>query len=519
MDLSNVQLKILRKPQRPPGAFSLFAIIKNECYLLPHFFEHYRKLGVETFVMYDDDSNDGSREFLLAQSDCFLVTSDIPFGTEVGKTEQGIPIRFGTALKKSFPATLVPKDWMLVVDADEFLLLPPGFSTLQEFAGYLETQKQYYVVAPMVDFYPAMLKDRNFDRSKTPFEGAPYFDLGPYFYYHNGPLPTPLRAGIRYRLLKQLHDEQPERTKKVYENHPFALAKLWKIPLLKHGEGIERIGDHEINLQANTDVMASLAHFKFTPDLDKKIAWALESKSYYNQSMEYRFLQAAIEHLDQHSLLSEKTCRYENIESLVEAHLCSKAPANLKSHSLLADSYWEDRKDAIYLFAARQICKRFCEKPERVIDVGSNNTPILEWFRASAHTLVSLDISAPYQQTGITSLKADFLSHPIDTTYDLVTCFQVLEHIPNARTFAQKLLSLAPIVVVSVPYMWPQGSCSEHVHDPVSEEKLLNWFGQAPIFKYLATEFNGMRRLIVVYEGQSKKLSEDNSSKKIPSLG
>ena len=370
----------------------------------------------------------------------------------------------------------------------------------------------------MVDFYPATLKDRNFDRSKTPFEGAPYFDLGPYFYYHEGPQPKPLRAGIRYRLLKQLHDEQPQVIQQIYQNHPAGLAKLWKIPFLKHGEGIERIGDHEINLEANTDVMASLAHFKFTPDLDKKIAWALESKSYYNQSMEYRFLQAAIEHLDQQSLLSEKTCRYQNIESLVEAHLCSKTPTNLKSPSLLADHYWEERKDAIYLFAARQICKRFCEEPQRVMDVGSNNTPILEWFRSSAHTLVSLDIKAPYQQTGITSLKADFLSHPINDTYDLVTCFQVLEHIPDARAFAQKLLDLAPILVVSVPYLWPQGYCIEHVHDPVSEEKLLNWFGQAPIFKYLAHEFNGVRRLILVYEGKLKKPSADNSNKKLSTL-
>lgn len=490
-------------------------MIKNECYLMPHFFNHYRKLGVETFVIYDDDSNDGSREFLSAQSDCFLITSNIPFGTEVAKTEGGKTVRFGTYLKRTFPKKLVPKDWILVVDADELLLLPPGFATLQEFARYLEMQKQYYTVASMVDFYPATLKDRNFDRNITPFEGAPYFDLGPYFHYDDDLVPKPLRAGIRYRLLKQLIDESPQLTKQIYGNHPRSLAKLWKIPLIKHGEGIERINDHEITLKPKTDVMASLAHFKFTPDLDKKITWALDSKSYYNQSIEYRFLEAVIKQFDQQSLLNEKTCRYENVESLVKAHLCSKAPANLNSSSLLTEGYWEKREDDIYLFATRQICKRFCEKPERVLDVGSNNTPILEWFRSSANTLVSLDISTPYQQSGITSLKADFLTYPIEDSYDLVTCFQVLEHIPNARAFAQKLLSLAPIVVVSVPYMWPQGACTEHVHDPVNEEKLLDWFGQVPIFKYLVTELNGVRRLILVYEGQLKKLSVDNPGKKV----
>jgi hypothetical protein len=138
-----------------------------------------------------------------------------------------------------------------------------------------------------------------------------------------------------------------------------------------------------------------------------------------------------------------------------------------------------------------------------VIDIGSNNTPILEWFRPTAKELVSLDIHAPYQAKDIESLREDFLSYSINKRYDLVTCFQVLEHIPKADIFAKKLLTLAPIVVVSVPYRWHQNACIEHIHDPVDEEKLLAWFGKKPLFQYLATEFSGMKRLIAVYQGES----------------
>ena len=169
----------------------------------------------------------------------------------------------------------------------------------------------------------------------------------------------------------------------------------------------------------------------------------------------------------------------------------------------MKNSYWEGRKDAIYLFAARKLCERFCQKPLAVIDIGSYNTPILEWFRSSAEKLVSLDLHAPYQGRGITSIQEDFLSYPIDQTYDLATCFQVLEHIPDAAIFAKKLLTLAPIVMISVPYRWPQGACGEHVHDPVDEEKLLTWFGKKPLFQYVATEFSGIKRLIGVYQGGS----------------
>jgi hypothetical protein len=390
---------------------------------------------------------------------------------------------------------------MLVVDADELLLLPPGFSNLMEFYDYLDQRQQYYVCAPMVDFYPATLNARNFNRNLDPFVGAPYFDLGPYFYYLDKAIPQLLQAGIRHRLLKQLQEKHPELITEIYQDHPPTLAKLWKIPLLKHGQGIERISDHEINIAANTEVMASLAHFKFTPDLDKKIDWALKSQQYYNNSMEYRFLQAAIDRLGESNLLSEKTRQLESVESLVQAHLCS--PAIPSKSPMVENSYWEGRKDDIYLLVARKMCEKFCQKPRKVIDIGSNETPILEWFRSSAVELVSLDLNAPYQGNGITSIKEDFLSYPIHQTYDLAICFQVLEHVPDVAVFAKKLLTLAPIVVISVPYRWTRGACDEHIHDPVDEEKLLKWFGKKPLFQYVATEFSGIKRLIGVYQGGS----------------
>ena len=42
------------------------------------FLSHYRSLGVKRFELVDDNSNDGTREFLFEQSDCmeFLPHSD-----------------------------------------------------------------------------------------------------------------------------------------------------------------------------------------------------------------------------------------------------------------------------------------------------------------------------------------------------------------------------------------------------------------------------------------------------------
>ena len=165
-----------------------------------------------------------------------------------------------------------------------------------------------------------------------------------------------------------------------------------------------------------------------------------------------------------------------------------------------AGSYWQRRRRSIYLFAARQICANRCGKPKSVLDVGSNATPTLEWHRKTATRLVSVDLRRPYAADGVESLKCDFLKYEPDIRFDLVTCFQVLEHVPDPQAFATKLLELSGIAVVSVPYKWPKGKCKYHLHDPVDARKMLKWFGREPDFSYVATELNSVNRLIHVYK-------------------
>lgn len=165
----------------------------------------------------------------------------------------------------------------------------------------------------------------------------------------------------------------------------------------------------------------------------------------------------------------------------------------------IKNNYWKNRKDSIYLYAARQICRKFIV-PASVLDVGSNGTPILEWQRDCAKRLVSVDQGKPYIAEGIESLKQDFLDYEENEKFDLVTCFQVLEHVPDPYVFSQKLLRLGKCLVVSVPYKWKAGRCEQHLHDPVDEEKMLIWFGREPDFSYISRELNNLRRLIHVYK-------------------
>jgi hypothetical protein len=122
-----------------------------------------------------------------------------------------------------------------------------------------------------------------------------------------------------------------------------------------------------------------------------------------------------------------------------------------------------------------------------IIDVGSANASYIEQFDwvPTRHTL---DIRKPYSSASVQGIRCDFLSFQPDKKYDLALCLQVLEHIPDAKSFAHKLFDVADRVLISVPFMWPPGSNKEHVHDPVSLEKVVFWTGRLPSYHVIVSE-------------------------------
>jgi hypothetical protein len=168
--------------------------------------------------------------------------------------------------------------------------------------------------------------------------------------------------------------------------------------------------------------------------------------------------------------------------------------------------YWEGRKDSVYLKAAKDICAKYLTEGGSVLDVGSNRTPTLEWHREKSVRLVSVDLRNPYRAPGVESIAGNFFDFDDAKPFGLVTCFQVLEHVPDAHAFAQKLLATGKTVVASVPYKWPKGTCKWHIHDPVDEIKMMGWFGQAPIESFIAVEPDtAAQRLIQVYRKMPEK--------------
>jgi hypothetical protein len=318
---TSIELRLV-KPAATPARHgpAVFAVVRNESYFLPFFFAHYRALGVETFLVYDDRSDDGTLDFLAAQPDCAVVTSDHRFGDDFGLDAHNAPRRLSQALKEGAPEAMLAGRWVVTADADEFLVLPSGYADLNAFTAALDRIGQPYATAPMVDFYGETLAARNHGRDVDPFAGSPWFDAGPYYVWTGEVRPAPLVAGFRFRLMLSLHERYPAETARIYGDE-LTGASQFKAPLLKHGAGVVRVGDHTLSIAPRGEVCAALAHFKLYPDLDAKIAVALRERQYANGSKEYAFLEAAIRLMGEESLLVAQSRRFEGPGSLERAGL------------------------------------------------------------------------------------------------------------------------------------------------------------------------------------------------------
>jgi hypothetical protein len=175
-------------------------------------------------------------------------------------------------------------------------------------------------------------------------------------------------------------------------------------------------------------------------------------------------------------------------------------PAARQPSTPSADDYWQRRRKMRYYSEVLRLARKYAAAADSVLDVGPNGTPLvceLDWI--ASKTVIDL---GSQQIPGATCLQGDFLQYRHERPFDLVLCLQVLEHVGPAAEFARKLLATGRLVIVSVPYRWPSGSCQHHVQDPVDEEKLQGWM-QSPFLEHRIIRDGARDRLIAVLAGQA----------------
>jgi hypothetical protein len=309
-----MEIRIVKDTPRRTGTFC-YSIVKDEIWLLPHFLDHYRALGISYFVFFVEGSSDGTLELLMSQPDCAVV---VAAGGEP-RPPEGFG-RLQTTLSNVIPEHFGTGAWSICADADEFLLLPTRFDDINRLTEYLDLRELTCVQGPMVDFYPATLSERRFG-DISPFLGAGWFDPDPLFLR---PFPASrlqrTGAGVIGRLIRMLVERRPEFAER--SGSARGTMPLEKVPLVKTGSGVRRLSPHKVDRILPMGIQAAFAHFRFLPVSDQKIA-ATNAGTLFGgpHSSFYRMLEAFFEHLADAPLITDRSVRYQGPASVERAGL------------------------------------------------------------------------------------------------------------------------------------------------------------------------------------------------------
>lgn len=189
-----------------------FATMRNEMLRVGHFLAHHRRLGVDHFLIVDNNSDDGTRDYLLAQQDVSL------WGTTHGYKRS----RFGMDWLTWLMIRYGHGHWCLTLDADECLVYPYHETRpLPALCEWLERQGRASMGALMLDMYPeGRLSAVAHALCEDPFAALCWFDAGNY-------------GMKRKHDLQNLWIQGGPRARLFFASEPRRAPTMGKVPLVK----------------------------------------------------------------------------------------------------------------------------------------------------------------------------------------------------------------------------------------------------------------------------------------------
>ncbi|RPE64665.1 glycosyl transferase family 2 [Pacificibacter maritimus] len=154
------------------GALLCVMCVRNESVRLPYFLDYYRKMGVDHFLIVDNDSTDGTTEYLMSKADTSVWATSASYKAA----------RFGLDWTTWLQIKYARSKWCLTLDADELLVIPHnGKRSLKDLTHHLDTINQRAFGAIMLDMYPkGPIDSVDYQVGDDPIKTLRWFDAGPY---------------------------------------------------------------------------------------------------------------------------------------------------------------------------------------------------------------------------------------------------------------------------------------------------------------------------------------------------
>lgn len=297
---------INRTDQIKPDDILVFSTFRNEAVRLPYFLKYYRDLGVNHFIMVDNESDDGGAEYLRAQPDVSLWTAH-------GSYKRS---RFGVDWLNWLQRKYAHGHWTLVVDPDELLVYPfCDTRPLRALTDWLDASSIKSFGAMLVDMYPKGPVDNvPYRAGDNPLDIAQWFDSCNYVINRN-------------KAFGNLWIQGGPRARTFFADEPARAPALNKIPLVKWDRNYTYVSSTHMLLPRGLNLVydewggekasGALLHTKFLSTFTDKAREELERGEHYANSVEYKaYASGAEQNPDLWCKWSEKYINWRQLEIL-----------------------------------------------------------------------------------------------------------------------------------------------------------------------------------------------------------
>ncbi len=260
-----------------PNDLLLFSTQRNEQVRLPFFLQYYREKGVSHFLIVDNDSSDGSMEYLAEQPDVSVWHTRHSYK----KSKYGVDWLNWLQLRYAHG------HWCMVVDPDEFFIYPfCDTRPITALTDWLDASSIRSFSAMLLDMYPrGPITDHPYREGQNPFDIACWFDAGNYTMTKNPDYGNLwIQGGPRSRVFFPENPEMAPALNKiplVKWNRQYAYASSTHMLLPR---GLNQVYDEWGGEKAS----GLLLHAKFLDTFTAKAEEELERHQHYSASAEYQ---------------------------------------------------------------------------------------------------------------------------------------------------------------------------------------------------------------------------------------
>ena len=253
------EINIIKDLEILPNDIILICVEKNDLIKLKKFIKHHRNIGINKFIILDNNSTDGSFEWLLKQKDVILL-----------KTKDKYSSINRVAWINRIIAHYGDNRWYIVLDSDELLIYNDCENKkIQDVIKYCKKNNIIRARSLMIDMY-AKKEYYNNGNIENYYNECIYFDTNTYYQKQREDFIN-ISGGMRERIFNMV-------------------PCLTKYPLFYFRKNDIHCSSHFLYPYKEnfSSCILTLLHYKFLPGEIEKYRKIVKEENYYKGSWAYK---------------------------------------------------------------------------------------------------------------------------------------------------------------------------------------------------------------------------------------